>query len=185
MNWKQHFNLKNTHALLGASQCAWLAYDEAKLIKTIKSDMAAERGTKLHDLAQQMISLGVDFAGETDNYKQYVNDAIGFRMQPEQVLWYSENIYGAADAIAFDGKMLRIHDLKTGSGKVHIEQLLIYAALFCLEYCVKPTDIDIELRLYHKDGIIIGNPTAEDVLPIMDKIIKFDKLIEQMKEEMK
>lgn len=40
--------------------------------------------------------------------------------------------------------MLRIHDLKTGISPVHMDQLLIYAALFCLEYKIKPGSIDTD-----------------------------------------
>lgn len=76
--------------------------------------------------------------------------------------------------------MLRIHDLKTGVRPVHIEQLEIYAALFCLEYKVKPTDITIELRIYQNDDIFIHQPEAEDILRIMDKIIHLDKVLINM-----
>ena len=60
-----------------------------------------------------------------------------------------------------------------------MEQLEIYAALFCLEYKVKPGDIDIELRIYQNDDILCHNPTAEDILPIMDKIVHLDKILEK------
>ena len=107
----------------------------------------------------------------------YVNDAIGYSMTPEQVLYYSPNCFGTADSISFRNNFLRIHDLKTGETPAHIEQLMIYAALFCLEYKVKPGEIKFELRIYQFDDIMICNPTAEDILPIMDKIISFDKII--------
>ena len=74
--------------------------------------------------------------------------SIGFKLTPEQVLYYSSNCFGTADAISFKDKFLRIHDLKTGVIPAHVEQLEIYAALFCLEYKVKPQDIGMELRLY-------------------------------------
>lgn len=64
-----------------------------------------------------------------------------------------------------------------------MEQLQIYAALFCLEYKVKPADINIELRLYQNDEIIIDNPDQEIIVPIMDKIITFDKIINRIKEQ--
>ena len=64
-----------------------------------------------------------------------------------------------------------------------MEQLEIYAALFCLEYNKKPSDIDMELRIYQNNEILVHNPTVEDILPIMDKIITFDKLIDRMKIE--
>jgi hypothetical protein len=61
-----------------------------------------------------------------------------------------------------------------------MEQLEIYVALFCLEYRIRPGDIEIELRLYQNDEVVIHNPTAEDILPIMDKIVHLDKLLEKI-----
>ena len=113
----------------------------------------------------------------------YVNDAISFRMVPEQVLFYSENCFGTADTIAFRNNTLRIHDLKTGVVPAHMEQLEIYAALFCLEYKIKPATIDIELRLYQNNEILYHTPTVEDIAPIMDKIVTFDKVIRKVKEQ--
>ena len=84
---------------------------------------------------------------------------------------------GTADAIAFRNNFLRIHDLKTGRRPVHIEQLEIYAALFCLEYRVKPSDIRMELRIYQNDEILVHEPTAEDISQIMNKIVHSDKLL--------
>ena len=112
----------------------------------------------------------------------YVNDAIGFRMTPEQVLYFSPNCFGTADAISFEKNFLRIHDLKTGTTPASLKQLYIYAALFCLEYDVKPGEIECELRIYQSDNILIDNPTADDILPIMDKIIIFDRLINEISE---
>ena len=113
----------------------------------------------------------------------YVNDAIGYKMTPEQILYYSPNCFGTADAISFRGDILRIHDLKTGESPTHMEQLMIYAALFCLEYNYKPNEIQMELRIYQNDGIICHQPTIEDIFPIMDRIITFDKIINRIKEE--
>lgn len=76
--------------------------------------------------------------------------------------------------------MLHIFDLKTGSRPVHIEQLLIYAALFCLEYKIKPTDISTELRIYQSDEILVHEPTPDEILEIMDKIIHINKLLENI-----
>ena len=64
-----------------------------------------------------------------------------------------------------------------------MEQLEVYAALFCLEYKKKPSDIDIELRIYQNNEILYHEPTAEDIVPIMDKIITFDKIINKIKEQ--
>lgn len=107
-------------------------------------------------------------------------------MDTEVVLYYSDYFFGTADAISFRKNVLRIHDLKTGtSGKIeeHLRQLYIYAAFFCLEYKIKPGDIDIEVRVYKKDEVLVSNPTAEDIVPIMDKIIHLNKLLEQIESE--
>ena len=98
-------------------------------------------------------------------------------MTPEQKLYYSDLCFGTADAICFKDNLLRIHDLKTGETPANMHQLEIYAALFCLEYKMKPGDIKMELRIYQLDEVIIYEPTAEDILPIMDKIVSFDKLL--------
>jgi hypothetical protein len=113
----------------------------------------------------------------------YVNDAIGYKMTPEQILYYSENCFGTADAIAFRNGLLRIYDFKSGVTPAHIEQLEIYAALFCLEYAANPTDIDIELRIYQSDEVFVHKPLVDDTIAIIDKIITFDKLINQIKAE--
>ena len=127
--------------------------------------------------------LGQKLPKSQKTLNMYVNDAIGFKMQPEQVLYYSDNCFGTADAIIFRNNLLRIHDLKTGVTKAHMEQLEIYAALFCLEYNMKPGEIDIELRIYQNNEIVVHHPTADDILPIMDKIITFDKIIDKLKME--
>lgn len=113
----------------------------------------------------------------------YVNDAIGYRMTPEQVLYFSDNCFGTADAICFRKKFLRIHDYKSGIIKAHMEQLEIYAALFCLEYKINPADIDIELRIYQMDDIEVLNPNCDDINVVMDKIITADKIINKLRLE--
>ena len=110
----------------------------------------------------------------------YVNDAIGYKMTPEQILYYSDNCFGTADSICFRNNLLRIHDLKTGVIPAHMEQLEIYAALFCLEYKIKPGEINMELRIYQDNEILVHNPTAEDILTIMDKIVHLNKLLESI-----
>ena len=90
---------------------------------------------------------------------------------------------GTADAISFRNNFLRIHDLKTGTRPVHIEQLEIYAALFCLEYKIRPSDIEIELRIYQNDEILYHNPEPEDILEIMDKIVHLNKVLEHIYRE--
>jgi hypothetical protein len=153
------------------------------MVESFTRHQATLKGTVLHDFACQCIQLGQKLPKSQKTLNMYVNDAIGFKMKPEQVLYYSDNCFGTADAIVFRNNMLRIHDLKTGVSKTHMEQLEVYAALFCLEYKKRPSDIDIELRIYQNNEIMIYNPTAEDIVPIMDKIITFDKLLDKIKLE--
>ena len=182
MNFNKHSLLEGQHAFLGASQYHWLNYDEEKLVSTYTKMLAKQRGTELHEFAAQAIRLGIKMDPRSHKtLNMYVNDAIGYRMIPEQVLAYSNNCFGTTDAIAFKKKLLRIHDFKSGEVPAHMQQLEIYAALFCLEYDVRPSDIDIELRIYQSGDILVFNPTAEDIVPIMDKIISFDKVINKIK----
>jgi hypothetical protein len=183
MNFNKHLTLEGQHAFLGASKYHWVNYDEAKVIEAYSKFMAAQKGTELHEFAAQCIRLGQKLPKSKKTLNMYVNDAIGFKMTPEQPLFYSENCFGTADAISFRNKMLRIHDFKSGVIPARMEQLEIYAALFCLEYKVNPADIDIELRIYQSDQILYHNPIAEDIATIMDKIITFDKLINKIKSE--
>ena len=183
MIFNDHSKLVGQHAFLGASKYHWLNYNDEKLANSFFNYRASEEGTKLHEFAALCIKLNQKLARSKKTLNLYVNDAIGFRMTPEQVLYYSEYCFGTADAISFRDDFLRIHDLKTGVTPTHMEQLMIYAALFCLEYNKKPSDIDMELRIYQNNEIIVHNPTVEDILPIMDKIITFDKIIDKMKIE--
>lgn len=184
MNWNNHSNLKGEHAFLGASKYHWINYSDDKLVDYYRNYRAAERGTELHEFAAQCIKLRQKLKG-TANLANYVNDAIGFGMTPEVVLYYSEFCFGTADSIKFDERkgFLRIHDLKTGVTPAHMEQLEVYAALFCLEYHVKPGDIQMELRIYQNDNIDILEPSVENIAPIMDKAITYTKLLRSLNEK--
>ena len=183
MNFFNHSNLEGQHAFLGASKYHWINYDENKLAESYSNFLAAQRGTVFHNFAAQCITLGQKLPKSRKTLNIYVNDAIGYKMTPEQILYYSDNCFGTADAICFRNDLLRIHDLKTGVIPAHMEQLEVYAALFCLEYKIKPGDIDMELRIYQSDEILYHKPTVEDIAPIMDKIITFDKIINRIKEQ--
>ena len=183
MNFNNHSNLEGQHAFLGASKYHWINYDESKVAESYSKFLATQKVTILHDFAAQCIRLGQKLPKSQKTLNMYVNDAIGFKMVPEQVLFYSENCFGTADAISFRNDLLRVHDLKTGVIPAHMEQLMIYAALFCLEYKIKPGNIEIELRLYQNNEILYHNPIAEEVVPIMDKIITFDKIIAKIREQ--
>lgn len=183
MNFNKHSSFEGQHAFLSASKYHWINYSEEKLADSYSSFLASVKGTELHEFAAQCIKLGQKLPKSNKTLNMYVNDAIGFKMTPEVLLFYSENCFGTTDAISFRNNLLRIHDLKTGVTPAHIEQLEVYAALFCLEYKIRPSDIDIELRLYQSDDILYANPTAEIIVPIMDKIITFDKIINKIRSE--
>ena len=180
MIFNRHSNLEGLHAPFAASQSSWLCYDDDKAIDVYTNKKAAEMGTRLHQWAKDTIDLGIKQQRSKKTLYAYVNDAIGFQMSTEVVLFYSERFFGTADAISFRNGVLRIHDLKTGKTPVHMEQLEIYAALFCLEYKVKPGEIEMELRIYQNNEVIVHNPTAEDIVPIMDKIVHLNKLLERL-----
>lgn len=185
MNFNPHYDLKGKHAFLGASSYAWIRYDDGKLADVYRNSLAKQRGTLLHDYACQAIRLGIRQARSKKTLNNYINDAIGFDMVPEQILFYSKNCFGTADTISrlddvYKTRLLRIHDLKTGTTPASMDQLLIYAALFCLEYEMKPSDLTIECRIYQNDDIDFCTPTADDVLLVMDKIVRFDKAITEI-----
>lgn len=211
MIWYDHSKdtPKDSHALLSGSRYSWTNYDEEKLYNYLCSSYATQIGTLIHELAAKLIKNQIkvsknearkmltlylldhniprsviDINRYLENFVAYVNDAIGFGMRPEQVLRYSENAFGTADAIHFNEKkkFLRIHDYKSGITQPCLKQLEVYAAFFCLEYRVPPKDISIELRIYWNNEIITGLPTAADIVPIMDTIISFDNYIKNVKE---
>jgi hypothetical protein len=65
-----------------------------------------------------------------------------------------------------------------------MRQLEIYAAYFCLEYKIDPEEIDIELRIYQLDEVIIHKPAPEDIRRIMIKTVEFDKIIQSINSDM-
>jgi hypothetical protein len=64
-----------------------------------------------------------------------------------------------------------------------MEQLMVYAAYFCLEYKVRPGDIDIELRIYQNDEVIYHKPTADEIAHIMDKVVQMDRILAKVDNE--
>lgn len=183
MIFNSHSNLRGQHAFLSASNYHWINYSEDKLLTVFRNSMAKERGIRLHNLAHEHIELGIKMPRTKKTLDSFINDAIGYKMNSEQILYYSEFAFGTADAISFRDNFLRIHDLKTGNEPANMNQLLVYAALFCLEYGYKPSDIQCELRIYQNDEIVVYEPAVDEVVPIMDKIIFFDKVLRKAKEE--
>lgn len=183
MRFNTHPYVEGSHAFLSASKYHWVNYDEEKLDLSYVTYQAAQRGTALHEFAKNAIDLGVKLPRSRKTLNLYVNDAIGFRMKTEQVLFYSFNCFGTADTIGFRDNKLRIHDLKTGViKKASMMQLKVYAAIFCLEYDFKPVEITTELRIYQNDDVWIEEPDPDELTHIMSQIISFDKRIERLKE---
>lgn len=105
-------------------------------------------------------------------------------MTPEVVLFYSPNAFGTVDAIAYRYRVLRISDLKTGVTRTSEHQLEVYAAFFCLEYREDPFSMrDIELRIY-QDGVCrLYRPGPQKIWEIMEKIVIFDGILNELREE--
>lgn len=170
---------------MSPSQSSWVNDDDAKFIERLKNHEAIKRGTELHQYAETAIKYGVRQPEETDEtlYK-YINDAIDYMMDPEVVLYYSKWCFGTADTISFrmepriskELPTLRIHDLKTGKTPAKLRQLEVYAALFCLEYQYRPDEIAMILRIYQSNQIVELSPSTTDIVPIMDKIVRFDEI---------
>lgn len=180
MNFAKHSNLEGLHAPFSPSKSSWLRYDEEKALAVYRNTQAKEIGSRLHAWAKETIDLGIKQPRSKKTLYAYVNDAIGFKMSTEVVLYYSDYFFGTADTICFRNNFLRIHDLKTGKHEASMEQLEIYAALFCLEYRVKPNELDgCELRLYQSDEVICHVPDPKDILAIMNKIVQLNKALEQ------
>lgn len=197
MNFNSHKEYEGKHAFLGASQHSWLNWDLDTTGKRYAGQFAQEIGTTIHLLAQDCIRNRIKL-NKTDkhlvdmylsrcfipkyaydsemilnNLIPFVNDAIGFHMDSEVVLFYSRYCFGTADAICYDEhkKILRIHDLKTGTTPARMDQLMIYAALFCIEYKIKPNDCTIILRIYQNYEISECLAAPTDIEKIMDLII--------------
>ena len=134
MNWKDYSHIKSPHAFLSPSNHHWLNYTEEKLLQAYSNRKNVARGTKLHAIAADLIRFALRMPNTGLSFNNFVNDAIGFNMSPEQLLFYTVNCYGTADAISYHKGVLRVHDLKTGVVPGSMNQLLIYAALFCLDY---------------------------------------------------
>lgn len=183
MDFNDHSRLDGLHAFLSPSKYHWINYDDQKLDATFIAAMAARRGDALHAYANTAIRLGRKQPANRDSLNSYVNDAIGFRMTSEQPLYYSDNAFGTCDAICFRKGKLRIHDLKTGISPTSMRQLEVYAALFCLEYGHNPEDIAIELRIYQRDEVIVHDPDPAHIRHIMDKIVAFDRRIQELRRE--
>lgn len=208
MVWKDYSKLKGTHAVCGASNYSWRNYDPEKLIQRLIANYAAPIGTALHEYAAENIkkkikvlktdkhgvlryllvekkipSRAIDIDMLFPNLMNYVNDCIGFRLDPEVVLYYSPYSYGTADAIGWENGLLQISDLKTGVVPASFAQLENYAAFFCLDYKIKPTQIkEIIFRIYQGGQIATAKPDPSILVPIIDQIIEYSRIAADFEE---
>lgn len=206
MNWNNHRGLEGSHAFLSASKYTWIGKTNEELVQSYTNSFAQNIGTLMHAYAADCIrfreklrksdargakldlmrrgipEFAIDIRSFFPTVVRYVNDSIDFMMDPEILLYYSDLCYGTADAIQFGNNSLRIHDLKTGSSPAKIDQLMVYAALFFLEYGYKPEKTKTELRIYQFDDILSYEPESEKVKEVMDAIVEKDRVLQKMKE---
>lgn len=182
-HWHVHTEREPDHAFLSPSQHSWTNYDMDKLRNRWHNEKAKERGTALHQFASDAINLGIMLADTTQTINMFVKDVIGYGMKSEFKLRYSSHCYGTADAISFDGHTLKIFDLKTGFVPASMIQLKIYAAIFCLEYNYIPSRIDMELRIYQSDEVIIEIPDPMEIKLLMQHIRKCSKELDKLEQE--
>ena len=180
MNWKDYSYLANAHAFLSPSRYHWIRYDPVRLADSYENHKRTALGTRYHNVASELIKLRLRMPDTTASLNSFVNDGIGFGMESEQILFYSVNCYGTADAISFHNKVLRIHDLKTGVTPGSMDQLMIYAALFCLDYSEEPEET--YLRIYQGGEIQERLPDYQEIVDVMARIIEADNVITKMEE---
>lgn len=182
MNFNTHSDLADKHSFLSPSNYHWLNYTPEKLELVYRNQKQREEGTLIHNFASMAIQKRIKLSPVKKALNMFVNDAIGYKMISEQVLFYSFNSFGTADAISFKDNLLRVHDLKTGITKPSFKQLEIYDALFCLEYGVNPEDITFENRLYQGNGFEVSIPDPHYIREIMERIQEFDTILENVKQ---
>lgn len=182
MDWHKHSDLIGKHAFLSPSKHYWINDTPDKLRDRYSNYLAVKRGTELHAYAAKAIELNRRQPKNADTVNHYINDALGFRMNAETPLFYSHNCFGTADAISFNKKLLRVHDLKTGTTPASRAQLDIYAALFCLEYGVDPTEISMVNRIYQSNDIDEWEPDSDYILDLMNVIVESDAIVKEMQE---
>lgn len=181
--FRDHWKLAGKHAFMSPSSYHWLNYDEDKLRNRFKTSMEAALGTRKHELAKELIEMGIKLPDNGTTLNSYVNDCIGYRMQCEVMLYYSDNCFGTADAIDFRMNprtrvmRLRVFDLKNGSTKASEKQLWVYIALFCLEYEIDINEIEVDARIYQNDLIHTFEIEPEIILEVMAKIKRDDDII--------
>lgn len=183
MQWNKHYHLQGKHARLSPSGYSWLNYTEDKMRSVFLNNLKKEQGTFLHDLAHRMIISRTKARDLKKALYMFVNDAIGFGMDSEVLLYYSDNCFGTADAIKYDEtkKELMVFDLKTGDSKPSFKQLYIYCALFCLEYGYLKKNVvegmTFICRIYQGIGYEEEDVDPKVVWDCMNQIQRMDTVI--------
>ena len=88
MNFNEHSMLEGKHAFLGASKYHWINYSSEKIADAYSNFLLVQKGTELHEFAAKCIKLGQKLRSSKKTLNMYVNDAIGFKMTPEQILYF-------------------------------------------------------------------------------------------------
>lgn len=178
-----HYNLVGKHAFMSASQYHWINYDEDKVRDRFFTAAAAALGTRKHELAAELIDLGIKLPDTGQTLNSYVNDCIGHRMQTEVLLYFSDNCFGTADAIDFrlnpktQRMRLRVFDLKTGNTKASEKQLWVYIAIFCHEYEIDVNEIEIDARIYQNDMVYTFEIDPVEILNVIALMKRNDDII--------
>lgn len=208
MNWHDHSEWKyGEHSYLSPSKKTWVNYDDETLVKNYKTFMTATvLGTAVHDLASRFINKRykllksdwniIAFELEDvydipkyainkelifENLRLFVNDCISNNMRSEEKLIYTPHAFGTADAIQLTGNTLLIFDLKTGATPASLDQLISYAALFCLEYTIKPSTLNYDLRIYQFNSIVTDPNITSDIIEArVQEYVHKDKILLQI-----
>ena len=93
MKWNEHLKFEDKHAFLSPSQHTWLRYDTDTLKTRYYNSQAKQRGTELHEFAASCIKLRQKLPKSAKTLNMYVNDSIGYCMDPEVLLFYSPNCF--------------------------------------------------------------------------------------------
>lgn len=215
MNYNTHLELRGKHAAFSASQSGWTEKSPDEILEWHIKSYAQTVGTAVHDICRKHIKRRFRLTKSAKNEvilslvedyniplyvidgmanfdilyataMLYVNDAVSFRMVPEQPVQYSDLFFGTADCITaldyiFEKKELRIHDLKTGTQPAKMRQLEVYAAETCLEYGLRPEDLNVELRIYQSNEILFHKPTPEELYFRIDQIKDYDRIINEIR----
>lgn len=186
MRFNRHSDYEGQHALLSASKHHWINYPDQKIDAFVESSMSARLGTQLHEFAAMAIKLKQKMPKNKQTINAYVNECIGFRMEPEVVLYYSPICFGTADAVGFRNNILRISDLKNGITPTSFNQLYVYAALFYLEYGMRPMEHETQLRIYQNDDVKFP-PTSDGladpdfITHVMSRIVYVDRRVTELR----